>query len=1050
MRKSIFTMLLGALFVSTATAQTEPEWQTIEHFRDGQLPSHALVVPYPNNDRAAIEQMNYESSPWYMSLNGRWKFNWVKGVDNRPKGFQSPDYDVSSWAEISVPGNWERQGYGTTIYVNTTYEFDTPWANFKKDAPRVPTETNEVGSYRRSFTVPSGWEGRRVVLCVEGAISFYYVWVNGEYLGCNMDSKTAAEWDVTDKLREGENTVSLEVYRWSAGAYFECQDFWRLSGIERDVYLYSTPKTYISDFTARTPLINDYKDGQLQLDVDVNGLPEPVKAKKGRKAASAEEYSVAYTLYDAEGKTTANGGGPASAKNDFEVTIPAVKPWSAEHPNLYTLVIDLVNKAGQTVETVGCNVGFRTTEIKDGLWLFNGKPLKVKGVDRHAHSALGRTVPRDLALTDVRLMKQNNINAVRNSHYPQDRYWYYLCDKYGIYVVDEANAESHGYGYGKESLAKRAEWTPAVIDRQWRMYEKSKNNPSVAFYSLGNESGNGIVFEEAYKYMKKLDPTRPIQYERALDDWNSDIFAEMYGWHSGVEAYGKDSTKTRPYILCEYAHAMGNSVGGLQDYWDLFEKYPKLQGGLIWDWVDQSFLEQTPDGRNYWAYGGDYGPENVPSDNSFNNNGLVRADRTPHPHLTEVRKVYQNIKCRLVDASTLTVSVRNWFGFTNLDQYNLAWSINDAEGKAIKSGAMTVACAPLDSTTFSLGAFTPTDQPLFLDLKWTPKQSSEMIPADHVVAYDQFELPYDAPAEQSAPIAKLSRKKFTFTAKNTGVSLTIDPLSGQIAQINADGRDLLASPITLSLYRPETENDMAWAGRGRQWRAEGLDSTYQRLTDLKFQNNVLSVEAQVVTDRFKGSEYDHEKMEKAEPQTRVLGTVSYRYTVDTDGRLEIQTEFRPDTAAIHNMPRLGLTFLMPAADGKSVTYFGRSGETYVDRMSAGTIGTWTFDTEADFHKYTKPTTAGNRTEVRYAVINPCGLRISSPDLFQFSAYPYSDARLSAAEHISDIAEPDNELTVHLDAEQTGVGTATCGEDVLPKYFLPIKPTQFTFYLQLTK
>lgn len=1020
---------VAAVLSMTASAQQLPEWQQINNYRDGQIDAHALVVPYQTNDVKAVSEMAFDQSPYYLSLNGKWKFNWVKGVDNRPAGFQNPGYDVSSWDEINVPGNWERQGYGTTIYVNTTYEFDSEWAGFKKNAPLVPTESNEVGSYRRTFTVPAGWEGRRVVLCIEGAISFYYAWINGQYIGCNQDSKTAAEWDITDLLTKGENTISLEVYRWSAGAYFECQDFWRLSGIERDVYLYSTPSTYIADFTSRSPLVNDYKDGQLQLSVDVAGL-DAVPAAKTKKAAkkASGAMTVGFTLYDGDGKAVASGDAPAAATTKFDCMVDPVKPWTAETPNLYTLLIDLKKADGTVTETVGCNVGFRTSEVKDGLYLLNGQPIKIKGVNRHAHSPLGRTVPRDLALKDIQLLKENNINTVRNCHYPQDRYWYYLCDKYGIYVIDEGNAESHGYGYGEESLAKRPEWIPAIIDRERRMWEKSKNNPSVVFYSLGNECGNGIVFEEAYKYMKQIEPTRPIQYERALDDWNSDIYALMYGYHRGVKQYGEDSTKTRPYILCEYSHAMGNGVGGLQDYWDLFESYPKLQGGCIWDWVDQSFEETDANGRKYWAYGGDYGPANVPSDNSFNCNGLVASDRTPHPALAEVKKVYQNIKSTLVDPETLTISVKNWFDFTNLDQYTLNWKVTTPEGKVITSGERTIAAKPYETVEVSLGTYTPELEEAFLDLSWTPKKDAPFVGRGYEVAYDQFALPVAESDTASVAAGKLKRqgKAWSFVSK-TGTAFTIDPATGDVNSLKIDGRELLETPMALSLYRPATENDLAWEGKDKLWREAGLDSISQRLTDLKFKNNVVTVSSQIIGA--KGVE---------------VGTADYTYSVNADGTFAVNVKFNPDTAVVKNMPRVGLTFRMPETECGDVTYFGRSGETYVDRMSAGRVGVWTVKPVDDFYVYNKPSAAGNHTQVRYLTFNGSNIKVSSDGQFQFSAYPYGDDMIQKAEHTNDLtAQPF--VTVHLDAAQTGVGTATCGPDVLDKYYLPIEPFDFTFY-----
>lgn len=1023
--KLFLTALTVAAAAVTVTAQQLPEWQTIDAFAEGQLKPHALVVPYPDNDTKAIRDFKYESSPWYESLNGKWKFHWVKGVDKRPVGFQNPDYDVSSWDLITVPGNWERQGYGTTVYVNTTYEFDTEWADFKKDAPKVPTHTNEVGSYRRQFTVPASWKGRRVVLCCEGATSFYYVWVNGKLLGCNMGSKTAAEWDITSVLKDGENTVAFEIYRWSAGAYFECQDFWRISGIERDVYLYSTPKTYISDFTVNSPLDSEYRNGILDIDIDVAGLT----AVKGKKAPAAAK--IGYSLTDAAGAQIVWGSVAAQADTKINLPVNNITHWSAENPYLYTLTLNLMNAKGEITETVGSNVGFRTSEVKDGLYMLNGKPIKIKGVNRHAHSPMGRTVPKELAETDIRLFKENNINTVRNCHYPQDRYWYYLCDKYGIYVVDEANAESHGYGYGKASLAKRPEWTPAVINRQERMIAKSKNNPSVTFYSLGNECGNGIVFEEAYKYVKANTNNRPVQYERTLDDWNSDIYAQMYMSVDFLERYAQDSTMNRPYILCEYAHAMGNSVGGLKDYWDVIYKYPILQGGCIWDWVDQGFREKTPDGREYWAYGGDYGPANVPSDNSFNLNGLVAADRTPHPSLAEVKKVYQNIDCSLVNPNDLSVKVINRFDFTNLDNYNLTWKVTTPSGKTLASGARSVALQPGKSTTISLGEYNRPDEPeAYLDLSWTPKKNAPFINTSYEVAYDQFVLPGTPAAPADTKAAKLKRKNDTFTSGSGNMAFTVDMATGAISSLKENGSEILSSPVTLSLYRPATENDLSWAGKNRQWVKEGIDSISQRLTDLRFKNNTVTAATEIL-----GREGN------------VIGRADFTYYVNKEGTLAVGCKFIPDTAAIRNMPRLGLTFTVPEAVASTVTYLGRSGETYVDRMAAGRIGKYTVRPVDDFYIYNKPSTAGNHTQVRWAELDGAKLKMWSPVQFQFSAYPYSDANVQKALHTSDLV-PERNVTVHLDAEQTGVGTATCGPDVLPKYYLPIEPTDFTFFFSV--
>ena len=627
LKKRTFLILMVALTATFASAQkqSQPEWQSQYAVGLNKLAPHTYVWPYA--DASDIEKPGgYEESPYYMSLNGKWKFHWVKNPDNRPKDFYQPSYYTGGWADINVPGNWERQGYG-----------------------------------------------RRVVLCCEGVISFYYVWVNGKLLGYNQGSKTAAEWDITDVLSEGENVVALEVYRWSSGAYLECQDMWRLSGIERDVYLYSTPKQYIADYKVSASLDKEkYKEGIFNLEVTVEG-------------PSATAGSIAYTLKDASGKAVLQDAVRIKSRglSNFiafdEKKIAEVKAWNAEYPNLYTLVLELKDAQGKVTELTGCEVGFRTSEIKDGRFCINGVPVLVKGANRHEHSQLGRTVSKELMEQDIRLMKQHNINMVRNSHYPTHPYWYQLCDRYGLYMIDEANIESHGMGYGPASLAKDSTWLTAHMDRTHRMYERSKNHPAIVIWSLGNEAGNGINFERTYDWLKSVEKGRPVQYERAELNYNTDIYCRMYRSVDEIKAYVAKKDIYRPFILCEYLHAMGNSCGGMKEYWDVFENEPMAQGGCIWDWVDQNFREIDKDGKWYWTYGGDYGPEGIPSFGNFCGNGLVNAVREPHPHLLEVKKIYQNIKATLSDPKNLKVSIKNWYDFSNLNEYILHWHVKGEE-----------------------------------------------------------------------------------------------------------------------------------------------------------------------------------------------------------------------------------------------------------------------------------------------------------------------------------------------------------------------------------
>ncbi len=1010
----LLTVLLSSVSIF---AKHLPEWQNPSAFRAGQLDPHECVVPYVD-DAATLDRIRdqrYSDSPWYMSLNGDWDFRWSQDPGKRPADFYRSDYNTRDWDKIKVPGNWQTQGYGTKVYVNTTYEFDSSHYNFEKNPPYVPVDSNEVGSYRREFTVPAGWRDRRTVLCLEAAASFYYIWLNGRLLGYNQGSKTAAEWDISDYLVDGANTLAVEVYRWSSGSYLECQDMWRLSGIERDVYLYSTPKTYIADYTVSSPLDSAYyRDGLFGLDVVTDG-----KKFKGE---------LAYALYDADGVKVAGGSSQASGNVRFDKVIEDVRPWTAETPYLYTLELQLRGSNGRVTETVGCNVGFRTSEVRDSRYMLNGKPILIKGVNRHSFSREGHYVDEATMLRDIEMMKLNNINTVRNSHYPADRRWYHLADKYGLYIIDEANIESHGMGYGKESLANFTEWLPAHLDRTRRMYAKSKNHPSVTFYSLGNEAGNGVNFEETYKWMKSVETNRPVQCERAIDAWNTDIFAVMYPSLQYIEAYCHADTVYRPYIACEYAHAMGNSVGGLSDYWELFEREPLAQGGCIWDWVDQSFVEHTPDGRMWYAYGGDYGAADIPSDKSFCCNGLVNSDRTPHPHLQEVKAVYRNIKSDMVSADPLTLDVRNWHFFTDLDRFDMAWRLVTPEGRIMADGVRRIKCAPGETAKVVFaGLELPDDgQDLYLDVDWLTREASGMLPCGHAVAEEQFAVRQSEMNPDVAP-SRLKAKNNTYSSG--AVVFTVDPATGRISSLMSAGKELLASPLGLSLFRPLTENDASWGAQGKSWLEAGLYSIEQNVVSIKRKGDILTVETEI-----NGRDGRH------------VGDATFDYSVSDGRRLVVACDFRPDTSVVKSLPRVGLSYRTPAEYASTVSYYGRSGETYADRRTAGRIGVHTTSPSADFHNYIVPQSTGNHTDVRSISFNNGLLNVTSDRPFQFSAVPYSDSNIQSARHIKDLFS-DGAVTIHLDAEQSGVGTATCGPDVFRKYRLSVKPYEFIFILE---
>ena len=994
LKKRTFLILMAALTATFASAQKQPlpEWQSQYAVGLNKLAPHTYVWPYA--DASDIEKPGgYEQSPYYMSLNGKWKFNWVKNPDNRPKDFYQPSYYTGGWADINVPGNWERQGYGTAIYVNETYEFDDKMFNFKKNPPLVPSAENEVGSY--------------------------YVWVNGKLLGYNQGSKTAAEWDITDVLSEGENVVALEVYRWSSGAYLECQDMWRLSGIERDVYLYSTPKQYIADYKVSASLDKEqYKEGIFNLEVTVEG-------------PSATASSIAYTLKDASGKAVLQDAIHIKSRglSNFiafdEKKIAEVKAWNAEHPNLYTLVLELKDAQGKVTELTGCEVGFRTSEIKDGRFCINGVPVLVKGTNRHEHSQLGRTVSKELMEQDIRLMKQHNINMVRNSHYPTHPYWYQLCDRYGLYMIDEANIESHGMGYGPASLAKDSTWLTAHMDRTHRMYERSKNHPAIVIWSQGNEAGNGINFERTYDWLKSVEKGRPVQYERAELNYNTDIYCRMYRSVDEIKAYVGKKDIYRPFILCEYLHAMGNSCGGMKEYWDVFENEPMAQGGCIWDWVDQNFREIDKDGKWYWTYGGDYGPEGIPSFGNFCGNGLVNAVREPHPHLLEVKKIYQNIKATLSDRKNLKVSIKNWYDFSNLNEYILRWNVKGEDGTVLAEGTKEVDCEPHATVDITLGAvkFPNTVREAYLNLSWSRKEAAPLVDTDWEVAYDQFVLAGNKNTTAYRPQ----------TAGET--AFVVDKNTGALSSLTLNGKELLAAPITLSLFRPATDNDNRDRNGARLWRKAGLNNLTQKVVSLKEEKTSATVRAEILNG--KGQK---------------VGMADFVYALDKNGALKVRTTFQPDTAIVKSMARLGLTFRMADAYDQ-VSYLGRGDhETYIDRNQSGRIGLYDTTVERMFHYYATPQSTANRTDVRWAKLTDQagkGVFMESNRPFQFSIIPFSDVLLEKAHHINEL-ERDGMITIHLDAEQAGVGTATCGPGVLPQYLVPVKKQSFEFMLYPVK
>lgn len=701
---TLFKCLIGAAVCAFSTQVLHAEDTKLPYWKDIQTVAvnkeypRTAFMTYDNRDQALTGE--YENSPYYKLLNGTWNFYYADTYKDLPANIEQPDANIA-WKEIKVPGNWEVQGYGVAIYTNHGYEFKPR----NPQPPQLP-EANPVGVYQRDIEIPADWDGRDIFLRLEGAKSGVYVYVNGQEVGYSEDSKNPAEFLINNYLKPGKNSLVIKIFRWSTGSYLECQDFWRMSGIERDVFLFSQPKTHIKDFNVMSTLDDTYKNGIFKLDVDVTN-----------HTAGNKEVTVAYELLDAAKKVVAEGNTPCPVTADgqksisFEATLSNVKTWTSEHPNLYRLLISL--KDGEkTSEIIPYTVGFRRFEIKPTdqiaengkpyICLFiNGQPIKLKGVNIHEHNPeTGHYVPEELMRKDFTLMKQNNINSVRLCHYPQDRKFYELCDEYGIYVYDEANIESHGMYYNLSrggTLGNHPEWLKPHMDRTINMYERNKNHPSVAIWSLGNEAGNGYNFYQTYLWLKEREVkgmNRPVNYERALWEWNTDMYVPQYPSAAWLEEIGKKGSD-RPIAPSEYSHAMGNSNGNLAAQWRAIYKYPNLQGGYIWDWVDQGILEKDENGRTYWTYGGDYGT-NAPSDGNFLCNGIVAPDRTPHPAMTEVKYAHQNVGFEAIDPAAGKFLVKNRFYFTNLKKYMISYTVK-ANGKTIKGGKVSLDIEPQSS-----------------------------------------------------------------------------------------------------------------------------------------------------------------------------------------------------------------------------------------------------------------------------------------------------------------------------------------------------------------
>ena len=890
------------------------------------------------------------------------------------------------------------------------------------DPPRIPHDNNPVGSYRRWFEIPDDWTGQQVFIHFDGVESAFYLWVNGQRVGYSQGSRTPAEFDITPCIKMDNNLLAVEVYRWSDGSYLECQDFWHLSGIFRDVYIYTTPKLHIRDFWVFTDLDEKYHDSELNLDIEVVNFSHKKQSFQIETQLLDEEHELA--LGPMRGMGTVEGQQKVSIK--FTETVNNPKKWSAEAPHLYTLLISLNDKSGNTLEVIPCRVGFRKVEIKGGQLLVNGVPILIKGVNRHEHDPdTGHTFSLESMIQDIRLMKQFNINTVRTSHYPNDPRWYDLCDQYGLYLIDEANIESHGMGYEPErTLGNNPEWKKAHLDRTARMLERDKNHPSIIIWSLGNEGGDGVNFEATSDWIHRRDPTRPVHYERAEERPHTDIICPMYSYPDRVYQYALRDLE-RPFIMCEYAHAMGNSVGDLSAYWYLIYKYKHLQGGCIWDWVDQGIRKEVPaeymdehetrgpQKKYFFAYGGDFGPPGTPSSGNFCMNGLVASDRTPHPSLYEVKKVYQYIQVEPTDLEAGKIRVVNRYDFIDLSGFEGIWTLS-ANDRIMEEGKLPeLDVLPGKAKELEIPFKKPELEPgveYWLDVSFRLKDDTSWAERGHEVAWDQFQLPWKTPAGlkvslTSLPELKTEERTDSFLFQGQDFELVFSKQDGIITSFIYKAQNLIQSGPEPDFWRAPIDNDIGngMPERCAVWRDAGRDRIIE---DVRLER--LSSQAAKITVRSLIKANDS-------PYTILI-------TVLGNGELIVEGSFTP----VGNLPelmRFGMTMTLPEGL-ETMTWYGRGPyETYWDRKSGARIGVFKGSVDEQFVDYSQPQENGNKTDVRWMSLTNekgIGLIALGQPLLSASAHHYTTSDLDAAEHTYEMNRRPT-ISVHLDYKQTGVG-----------------------------
>ncbi len=1029
--------LFSICFQALASTKNSNDWENPQILSQNQEQPHCTLFPFANI-KNGLENRKTQS-PNFQSLNGTWKFNWVRKPSDRPVDFYKNSYDVSDWKDIEVPGNWELQGFGIPIYTDVDYPFPS-------NPPFIPHNYNPVGSYVRAFNISENWKDRQIFIYFGSIKSAMYVWINGKKVGYAQGSKTPVEFNISKFLKAGKNRIALEMYRWSDGAYLEGQDYWKISGIERDVFLYSRSNVFIRDFFVNGDLDEFYKDGIFKLNIEILNLGKnPIKDHK-IKIKLFDKNNLDESILFLEKKFNYSDSKEASLV--FKKKIINPKKWTAETPGLYKLILELNDDNNSVLEIVQTNIGFRKIELKNGMLMINGVPITIKGVNRHETDPLtGRVVTVESMIQDIQLMKQFNINAVRTSHYPNNPEWYDLCDKYGLYVIDEANIEAHGSDpYNPEkTLANKPDWEGAFLDRTQRMVERDKNHPCIIGWSLGNETGWGKNFISTYNWTKQRDPSRPVMSEDAGIKPETDIYFPMYRTINQIVQYARGKDK-RPLILCEYAHAMGNSVGNLQDYWETIENYQSLQGGFIWDWVDQTFLKYDSEGNPFWAYGGDMGDSGVANDSNFCANGLVAADRSLHPHIWEVKKVYQNIKVIPIDLLIGKIEILNIFDFTNLNQFGFFWNLK-ADNQIIAQGAFEDFNVAPNQRKFVDLKF-PNIQPepgveYFFKINAVLKEKKPLLPKGHEVAWHQFKLPIfeevvpehiskmpELKLEQNEEIAKIIGKDFF---------VVVDKATGRIQSFKYQNKELIRTGLEPNFWRAPTDNDLGYwmPGLCKIWKDAGKNLRIDSLSIKKIETKSVQIDvfSTLVTVQ---SEY------------------VTRYIIFGNGLIAVETSFTPGLKKLPELPRFGKTMTL-LGEYKYISWYGRGPhESYWDRKTSAAVDVYSGTVWEQFFPYARPQENGNKIDVRWIALyneDGFGLMTIGSSLLSCSAFQFPNDDLDyipkSNRHSSEI-KPKDLITLNIDFKQMGVGGDTSWgwrAKPHPEYSLPAKYYSYKFYLR---